>query len=88
MKLFPRLLAGLTVFLISVPVFGIAILVASSYIFTCPPDVSTCDLPAMVAFGLACLVAPFLGAVAAVFTFFRLKKRPLLETSPDSSDNT
>ena len=48
-----------------------AIVFIAARIGTCPPTVHTCDLPAIAAFGLGFLLAPFAAVVIGWLTFRR-----------------
>ena len=42
----------------------------------CPPEAQVCDLPFIGGFGLAVLVSPLIGLIAAVITFRRSGRGP------------
>ena len=64
-----RILISALIFVLGLPVFGVAVFSLLSHLFTCPADRPTCDLPDMAAFGLACVLSPVFSAIAAVLGF-------------------
>jgi hypothetical protein len=69
MILLARTLVALAIGLVT-GLFGfIATFFLVGYFGTCPPQVRTCDLPAIAGFGLGLIAGPILGLVAAWMSF-------------------
>jgi len=72
-RLWKVAIAG-TAFAAIVPSIGLAVFSALSWLWRCPPDQPSCDLPDMAAFGVALVVAPLAGLVIACKVFRRLSR--------------